>query len=243
VPYQPSNEISNEELVKKLRDAKVVDPDYTLTATKGSDEVVINTQRNPDLDESKIKVQAVLIAKTALDNMPASVVRAKIVFADKNIEEVVPINRQVLALYASRKLTERDLLALVDMTKTEAAKKRKFGEPTDEDLKKVRVVDGSNKVRRAIQQAKINILRQSGTDVSRLQAIFDAQEKLAARAGTQAQLGELELSIEHLGVLIREQFEMLVEARNPSLRRWPGRNHGAQSRHTPNLTGQASQLK
>jgi len=60
--YQP-----DEALVKALRDAKVINPEYPLRVLKRPGEVAVTTLINPKATEKNIKIEAVLAAKALME--------------------------------------------------------------------------------------------------------------------------------------------------------------------------------
>lgn len=208
-PQKPPqhHEVSNSELIEKLRDAKVTDASFALTATQRGDVVVVKTQQNPKFNENDTKVQGVLIAKTAFDALPDSIQRTKILFDDpRGIVNELIISRAVIDSYAKGALDDKKLLSSLEIEKSGEA-----GAAVDQGGDKIevqKVVAGPAQEERQIMIDRIQYLKNKGADTSKSEAMFQEIEKLAASNDSDG----VKSGLKKIGLIVDEQRQALKSA-------------------------------
>lgn len=197
-----ARELTSAELVESLRAAKVIDPTYSLSATRIGDLELITTERNPKLDDKATKVQAVLIAKAAFDLLPTGVQRNKLIFHDMHsgmFSEVI-VNRTEITSYGKGEIDEKTLLASLELEK-------KSGDDAPPVTTQA-VADGPLKPERMLQLSNIEFLKSKGANLNKVEDMFAAQEK-EAEAG---HLPAVQKSIRQIWDILNEQRSMLKSA-------------------------------
>jgi hypothetical protein len=209
-PQKPPqrHEVSNSELIEKLRDAKVTDASFALTATQSGDVVVVKTQQNPKFNENDTKVQGVLIAKTAFDVLPDSIQRTKILFDDpRGIMNELIISRAVIDSYAKGALDDKKLLSSLEIEK----KSGEFGAADDQagtTIEVQKVVAGPAQEERQIMIDRIQYLKNKGANTSKSEAMFQGIEKLAASNDSEG----VKSGLKEIRLIVDEQRQALKSA-------------------------------
>ena len=162
------------EITELLRNAKIVDPSYKLTATISGDEIVVTTQRKPKSNDNECKIEAVLIGKTAFDAVKTGPQRTKVLFFDydKNAISEVTVKRAEVRLFGEGELSEKELLASLELRSSEST----------ETSAGPSVVPGPLQPNRVMALERIGRLKEHGTNVSAFMNLF-AQVEEAANTG------------------------------------------------------------
>ena len=213
----PSTHVLSEiEIVEKLRAAKVVDPTYSLSAKKTSEEVVVTTGLNPKFNDNDTKVQSVLIAKTAFGLIPATVQRVKVVFKSEHGDQSkIVVNRLLVMSFGEGKTDETTMLKSLDIDKETAEA------PSDDrsqELEVQKVVGGPLAPERQLQLGNIEFLKEKGVDVKAVEHLFAAQEKNAG-AGDKGSVSKSLREINTMISALKDQWKKAQASEDTLLRR------------------------
>jgi hypothetical protein len=163
----------NAQLVTLLRSAKLINPSYELKVAISSDEIQITTQKKPKATADELKIQAVLLSKTAFDTISSGPQRVKLTFLDFNPEGYteVHVKRAEVMLFGEGKLSQKDLLASLDITSSQVE-----GEAAAPGA-----VAGPLQTERTMALERINRLKAAGTNVTAFMKLFDEVEESAKK--------------------------------------------------------------
>jgi hypothetical protein len=173
----------NAALVTLMRRAKVIDPSYNLAVTVSNEQIEITTQKKSKATESELKIQSVLLSKIAFDTIASGPQRIKIMFFDFDASgcSEVEVKRAEVLLFGEGKLSQKDLLASLEIKSTQAL---------DETTGSSAVGAGPLQPDRLLAMARMERLKTRGTNVTAFQKLFDQVEE-AAKADQKDQVSSL----------------------------------------------------
>jgi hypothetical protein len=175
VAAETSPTIGNAEVLASLRNAKILDPTYKLTATVSGDEIQITTQRKPKSSDTECKIQAVLIGKTAFDTVKSGPQRTKVTFFDleKSAYGEVTVNRAEVKLFGQGQLSEKDLLSSLELRPSQPPSSV-AGARADS-----KVVPGPLQANRELVLERMARLKEHGVNVTPFMKLFTQVEQAA----------------------------------------------------------------
>jgi hypothetical protein len=188
----------NAQLLTLLRNAKLVNASYELRVAISSDEILITTQKKAKATEDELKIQSVLLSKTAFDTITSGPQRVKLMFLDFESEgySEVLVKRAEVVLFGEGKLSQKDLLASLEVKTSHA-----LGGASAQDS----AVPGPLQTNRAMALERINHMKAGGTNVSAFMKLFDEVEE-AAKKDDQAQVKQ---QLTDLNRRLKDQEEMI----------------------------------
>jgi hypothetical protein len=202
------------ELVAAIRNAKILDPSFKLSATVSGDEVLVNSQRKPKSSDNECKIQAVLIGKTVFDLVPNDCQRAKVMFFNYDADSYseVSVRRAEVRLFGAGQLSEKDLLASLELKTTNSE---------ENGAGNLEVAPGPMQPARMIALGRIQRLKLQGTNVTPFESIFGQIEDAAKKndlAGVRNQLPDLNAKLKEQEQLVRnaQDSEKSLQAEGPS---------------------------
>jgi hypothetical protein len=163
----------NSQLSTLLRNAKLINPSYELKVAISNDEIQITTQKKPKATEDELKIQAVLLSKTAFDTISSGPQRVKLRFLDFESEGYteVHVKRAEVMLFGEGKLSQKDLLSSLDITSSHV----EGGESAQG------AVAGPLQTERTMALERINRMKAAGTNVTPYMKLFDEVEESAKK--------------------------------------------------------------
>jgi hypothetical protein len=189
--------INNDGITTLLRNAKIVDPSYKLTATVSGDEIQVTTQRKPKSTDNECKIQAVLLGKTAFDAVKSGPQRTKVVFLDydKSACGQVTVKRAEVKLFGQGQLSEKDLLSSLELLPSQPPP------PDAAASAEAKVVPGPLQNNREMVLERMARLKEHGVNVAPFMKLFTQVEQ-AANTGV-AEL--VQQRLDELNDRLREQ--------------------------------------
>ncbi len=186
--------ITPNELIKAIRAANIWSPDYKIQAIINGEEADISTYRNPKATDKDCKIDAVLVARAAMNADKAGIKRVKVTFYDAtntNKYRQVVVREGDVKAFASRELTPDELLGSIEITSGEVSstaatlKNKSYQDITQSPG----VVEGPYKGERIQLLGRIDALKERGVGVQPFVTQFLHVEDLARNgdAGSVAQ--------------------------------------------------------
>lgn len=177
------------EMLAILRNAKVVDPQTALHASMNGHEAIITTKRNAQAKDKDCKIDAIMLGKALMDNYP-ELLRVKVLFSDYEEQKYtqVSLSKGDIVSYGSGKMNQDDFLNSLEMT-TFKENVSPFAERGGESGS-IGVVPGPMQDKRLLLLARIQSLKQKGTNVKLYLDFFQTVED-AAKAGDETKVQAL----------------------------------------------------
>src|ERR1700733_14588179 len=189
----------NSQLVTLLRNTKLIDPSYELKVAISSDEILITTQKKLKATEGELKIQSVLLSKTAFDTISSGQQRVKLMFMDFDSGgySEVQVKRAEVLLFGEGKLSQKDLLSSLEVNSSHAA-----GETSGQSA----VVSGIFQTERTMALERINRMKAAGTNVSPFMKLFEGVEEAAKKDDKE----QVKLQLTDLNRRLKDQEETLA---------------------------------
>lgn len=194
-----ADEAKSTQLSTSLRRAKIVDASYKLTASVSSDEILITTQKKPKANETELKIEAVLLSKVAFDTVTSGPQRVKLMFLDidNGVYNQVLVKRAEVMLFGEGKLSQKDLLASLEVTSSEAV--------VEEGAQETAALPGPMQAERMMTLARINRIKARGTNVTQFMKLFDQLEDAARKD----EKNEVSKQVMSLNARLKDQEDLL----------------------------------
>jgi hypothetical protein len=211
-----THELTTDEMIDRLRAEKVVSSGSSLKIDREPEELVVTTEKDPKFNDEQLKVQAVLLAKSALDFSP-KLMRTKIVFTEDSKPACqLVIKRIELVAYATGKVDKNELLLSLDMTKGSGSSASAAGASSDIQ-NRPDVVPGAFQKERREALMEIGMLKGQGANTAQIEKLFE-EDEAALRSGDEAAVSK---NLPTIMNAIGTQREMLQAARQT------GRSNGS----------------
>lgn len=219
------HELTTDEMIDKLRAEKVVSAANSLKIDKEPEELVVTTEKDSKFNEEQTKVQAVLLAKSALDFAP-KLLRTKIVFTEGGQPAYqLVVKRIEIEAYAKGTVDKNELLKSLDLTKTTGGSAVSGSSPAggmDAEAQGAQVVPGIFKADRQRALAEIEALKRVGANTEKTEALFQENESAVA-SGDPATVKKNLQTIFNAIETQRQMFESARQTANGRTVRGPGR--------------------
>lgn len=159
--------------------------------------VTVVADKNPNASDKELKIDAIFLGKTLIENAPGQVADIKVIFSQQDREgRYIQISSQQIKDFGSGKIEPDKFLASIDLISV-------AGEQTPD------VVQGPQFERRLIVWKRIDHLRKMGTGVRPFQNAFKDVETQVASGKTD----DLSTKISNLERTLSQQENILQEAK------------------------------